>query len=99
MICEGNFIFRGIEKKDAGTFTDVSGKEIRFDSSYHLKLDEIVDGKAVERKFKFPISNTKLASDFANLQVYTPVKISFDVNIYSTRVNLVPKQLFVVEKK
>lgn len=96
MVCKGNFIFRGIEKKDAGTFTDENGKDIRYDSSYHLKLDEIVEGKAIERKFKFPISNTKLASDFTNLQVYTPVEISFDVNVYATRVTLTPKSVFIV---
>lgn len=99
MICKGSFIFRGLEKREAGTFKDDNGNEIKYSSSYLVKVDEIVEGKALERRFKFDLTNSKLASDFSNLQIYTPVEISFDVNIYPKSVTLVPKQLFVVEKK
>lgn len=96
MNCKGNFVFRGIEKKDAGTFTDVSGNKISYDSSYHVKVDEVVDGKIQERKFKFPSAEGKLANDFMNLQPYTPVEINFEINIYATRISLTPKSVFVV---
>lgn len=96
MNCKGNFIFRGIEKKDAGSFTDQLGNNVTYNSSYHVKVDEIVDGKINERKFKFPVDNTKLANDFSNIQPYTPIEISFDLNIFATKIALVPKSVFVV---
>ena len=96
MNCKGRFIFRYIEKKEAGSFTDENGKEIRYDSSFNLKLDEIVDGKPVERKFKIPLSDKNLANDFFNLKPYYPCEVTFDINIYANSVKLTPKQVLAV---
>lgn len=96
MNCKGRFIFRYIEKKDAGSFKDENGKEIRYDSSYNLKLDEIVDGKPTERKFKIPLSNNGLANDFFNLEPYSTCEVVFDINLYANSVKLIPKQVIAV---
>lgn len=96
MNCKGRFIFRYIEKRDAGSFTDDNGKEVRYDSSYNLKLDEIVEGKPVERKFKIPLSNNSLANDFFNLEPYSACEVTFDINLYANSVKLTPKQVIAV---
>ena len=96
MNCKGRFIFRYIEKKEAGSFTDENGREIRYDSSYNLKLDEIVEGKPVERKFKIPLTDKNLANDFFNLEAYSPCEVTFDISLFANSVKLTPKQVLAV---
>ena len=90
MICEGNFVYKGIEKRDGGEFENDKGQLIKFDSCYQVTVDEIQDGKAEERKFKFPIKYSSLYEQFKSLKLYQSVIISFDVELYKTNVKLVP---------
>ena len=93
MKCAGRFIYRGIEKKDAGSFTNDNGQTISYDSSYQVKLDEIVDGKPQERKFKFPTKEKKLADSFNDLEPYSKCEITFNVNIFANSIRLIPLEV------
>ena len=91
MECKGKFVFRSIEKKEAGSFTNENGVKVDYPSSYQIKVDEMIDGKPQERRFKFDIGNKRLADVFYNFDTYTICEITFDVNIYASSVKLVPK--------
>ena len=40
MICKGVVVFKGIGKREAGTFTDNTGRDIKYDASYQVSFDE-----------------------------------------------------------
>lgn len=90
MICKGVVVYKGIEKREGGTFKGADGREIRYDSSYVVKFDEINKGIANERKLKFPASNTYLHNKFADLEIYTKIYIECDVVFSANACKLVP---------
>lgn len=90
MKCQGDFIFKGIEKKDGGEFTNDKGQKIVFKPTYQISLDEIVNGKAEPRTFKFPVENQLLADKFKSLKIYNAILVDFNIELYKTNVKLVP---------
>lgn len=90
MKCEGEFIFRGIETREGGEFTNDRGQLIKFSPSYQIKLDEVVGTKTEERTFKFPIENKELAEKFRRLKIYEDILIQFKVDLYKSSVKLIP---------
>lgn len=99
MNCKGNFVFKGVEKKDGGTFTDDKGKDVKYDACYLLKVDEIIDGKANDRRFRIALDNKNIVETLKNVSLYTAITITFDVVIYATRVRLIPSVIEVVGEK
>lgn len=98
MKCEGNFIYKGIEERKGGEFTNEKGRVIKFDPAFKVTLDEISNGKVDTRVFTFPIKNTELADKFKSLKLYSDIIVAFDVVIFSNNVRLVPYDL-VFEKE
>ena len=90
MNCNGVFNFRGIEKREGGSFTNSEGKVIDYKPSYVVFVDEDVNGKIFERKFKFPIENEALYRKFSELDIYDKIEVYFDINFIGTSVRLVP---------
>ena len=91
MICNGVVVFKGIGKRDGGKFTDSSGREITYDSSYVVNFDERNNsGEINQRKLKFPSSNTYLYNKFAGIEPYTQIYIECDVVFSQNSVKLVP---------
>lgn len=90
MRCKGIVMYKGIEKRDGGTFKNDKGQDINYDSSYVVKFDEIVENKINERKLKFPSSNKVLFEKFSGLRPYTEVLIDCDVVLSANTCKLVP---------
>lgn len=90
MKCEGEFVFKGIETKEGGEFTNERGQLIKFSPTNQIKLDEIVGTKTEERTFKFPVENKELAEKFKKLKIYENIIIEFNIELYKTSVKLVP---------
>lgn len=90
MICQGEFVFKGIEEREGGEFVNSQGRVIKFDESYIVKVDEIIDNKAQEQNFKFKKSNKKLAEDFKAFKMYDDILITFNVDLYKSSVKLTP---------
>lgn len=90
MKCEGNFIYKGIEERKAGEFTNERGQVIKFDSAFKITLDEIDESKVKTRVFTFPKNNIELAEKFKDLKLYSDIIVAFDVLIFGNNVKLVP---------
>ena len=80
MRSKGVVMYKGIEKREGGTFKS-NGEDVKYDSAYVIKFDEIIDGKINEKKLKFPTSNKVLYDKFAEMNPYTQAEITCDVNI------------------
>ena len=90
MYCKGIVMYKGIEKRDGGTFKNAQGQDVNYDSSYIVKFDEIIDNKINERKLKFPVSNKVLYDKFSKLEPYTQVEVVCDVVLSQNSCKLVP---------
>lgn len=87
---EGSFIFKGLGERAGGKFTNNQGREITYHSANTIKVDELLNGKPVERFFKFSKDDTSLKEKFEKIDLYADVTIVFDVKIYNNSVSLVP---------
>lgn len=97
MKCTGNFIFKCLEKRESGTFTNEQGKSVNYNSSYCIKVDQIEEGKINERKFKFSCNNKELADKFYKLQPYNSIKITFEVSLYASNCRVLPIDVELVQ--
>lgn len=89
MKCVGKFKFKGLVKREAGSFTNDKGQEINYSESYLLKVDESTDKGIYERGFKIP-SDSDLVIPLSKLQPYQDITLEFEVNFYSNSVRVVP---------
>lgn len=97
MKCEGNVIYKGIEKREGGTFKNAQGQDITYDSSYLIKIDEVINDKIDERKLKFPSTNVELFNKFKAIEPYTKVKLFCDVVISNTICKLIPTDVNIIK--
>lgn len=96
----GAFVFKSISKRDGGSFTNEKGQVVNYDGSYIIQCDDNVNGKVIERLFKFPINNNELFKKLENLKVYSKILINFDIVLYGngSQVKLVATDVVVQEK-
>lgn len=90
MKCKGNFVYKSLEKRSGGEFTNDKGQVIKYDEAYILKVDEETDNGIMERKFKFPTTNKVFSDILRELEPYTRVCIEFDVSLFNNQVRLLP---------
>ena len=90
MKCEGNFYFKGIEEKKGGEFTSSSGQKIVYSPTYQLKVDEVINEKAVERTFKFSHKNNELFNKFRTFKLYDNILVAFDIFVFKNQIRLIP---------
>lgn len=93
MICKGEFIFRGIERREGGNFINEKGDTISYKPSYKVKVDEVTEKGVFERVLKVAEENTELINNFQMLDNYQKIIITFDVTFYGTKISLVPKDV------
>lgn len=86
----GKFVYKGLEKKDGGEFTNDKGQNIKYDASYQLKLDEDVEGSINERKLKISVNNTGLISALQKLKPYQEIELECDIILYPSSAKVVP---------
>lgn len=98
MKCEGNFIYKGIEKRKSGEFTNERGRVIKYDTAYKVTVDEVNNGTVFTRVFTFPEKNVDLFNKFKELTLYSNIIIAFDVLIFGNNVKLVPYDM-IFEKE
>lgn len=75
MKCEGNVVFKSIEKREGGNFKGSSGEMLSYPAAYVVKFDENIDGNISERKAKFPDTNVALYTKFKTLDPYTKINL------------------------
>lgn len=90
MKATGKVIFKGVEYKEQGSFVNSQNKVVNYPAKYKVKVDENVDGKIYERNLNVSADNMALVKRFQELQAYTPIMLECDVQIYMSRVTLVP---------
>jgi len=90
MQATGKVIFKGIEYKEPGSFVNSQNKVVNYPASYKIKIDENVDGKIYERSMKIAESDMALVKRFQELKAYTPIVLECRVEMYASRVSLVP---------
>lgn len=93
MICKGEFVFKGVEKRDAGSFTNDKGQAVNYDMAYVLKVDEISENGIFERKLKIDKANSVLLSKLKNLKPYDKMNLICDVVLYGSNARVIPVDL------
>ena len=89
MKCQGNFIFKTLTHRAAGTFKNTDGVDVNYPSAYVLKVDEVSEnGDINERKFKIDEKNTILVNTLKSLESYQKIELIFEVTLFTSRVSL-----------
>ena len=86
----GKVIYKSLESRDGGEFVNDRGQQIKFDSSYLLKVDENVDGEINERRLKVDKNNLGLLEQLKSIKPYTEIELECDVKMYSNSCKLIP---------
>ena len=98
MKCVSEFIYKSLEKRDGGKFTNEKGDVIEYNNSYVLKVDESTSKGIYERKFKFPVSNVQLVNKIKEIEkLYTKILIEFDVELYGSQARVTPTDISVAQ--
>ena len=93
MQCKGEFVFKSLEKRDAGTFKNSAGQDINYDMAYVLKVDESTYNGIFERKLKVDKENTTLLNKVKNLKPYDKIFLICDIVMYGSNARVVPIDL------
>ena len=89
MKCVGKFKFKGLVKREGGSFTNDKGQEINYNASYLLKVDESTENGIYERGFKVA-DDSSLVPSLLQLKPYQDITLEFDVILYNSSIKLVP---------
>ena len=90
MKCKGEFVYKSMEKREGGSFTNDKGQAINYDMAYVLKVDEVSQNGIFERKLKIDKNNTVLLNKLQNLKPYDRIMLICDVSLYGANAKVVP---------
>lgn len=93
MQARGKFIFKGLERKDGGKFTNERGQQVDYAESYQLKVDENVDGVIDERKLKVAITNDVLVQKLMKKKAYDEIELLCEIRFYGSFARVIPVDL------
>ena len=97
MKAKGIFMFKGIQDRKAGEFTDKdSGEVVKYDASKILVVDDIEVTPSHERRFKMNKDNKQLLQDLSLVEPYTKIELVFDVILYSANAKVEPVSFEIV---
>lgn len=98
MKAKGIFMFKNIQVREKGSFTNKeTGEVIDYGACHILVADEIEENnKITERRFKISNEDTFFIKDLESLEPYTKIKIEFDVTLYSSNAKVTPTGFEVV---
>ena len=89
----GELMYKSIEQRDGGTFTNDKGQNIKYDPCYILKVDNIEGSKIEELKIKIPTENRSLVEKLKSFPPYTKIKLDFVFEIKSNNVKIIPTEV------
>ena len=89
----GEFVYKGVDKREGGSFTNANGQAINYDMAYILKVDEITPEGIYERKLKIDKSNTTLLNKLNSLKPYDHINLSCDIVMYGSVARVIPVDL------
>ena len=90
--CQGKFKFKGIEKREGGSFVNDKGRKIDYDESYSLKVDEETENGIYERVFRIK-KDSEIVDDLLLVKPYTNIILEFEIRFYGRNINVVPVSL------
>lgn len=90
MKCRGEFVFKSIEKREGGSFTNDKGQSVNYDMAYLLKVDEVSQNGINERKLKIDKNNTVLLNKLQNVKPYDKINLICDVVLYGANAKVIP---------
>lgn len=90
MKCKGEFVFKSVEKRDGGSFTNDKGQAVNYDMAYILKVDELTSEGIYERKLKIDKANSVLLSKLQNFKPYDKIILVCDVVLYGANARVIP---------
>lgn len=92
MKAKGIFMFKSIQDREKGAFTNKqTGEVVEYDACKVLVCDEIGEDNSIkERRFKISNDNVSLINDLSVLDPYTKIEIVFDVAIYTSNAKIIP---------
>lgn len=97
MKAKGLFMFKGVQDRKAGEFTNKdTGEVIKYDASKILIVDELDGSVAHERRFKISKDNKEFFQDLSILEPYTKIELTFSVVLYSSNAKLEPESFQIV---
>ena len=93
MRAKGIFMFKNIQEREKGSFTNKeTGEVIEYDSCYILVVDEIEENnKITERRFKIDKKDNSLVSELSVIEPYTKMELTFNVTLYSSNAKITPE--------
>ena len=86
-------VFKGVNKRDGGEFTNDKGQIVQYDPSYVVKFDENINGEIQERRLKFPITNKALYHKLSELDPYSKFTLLCDVQLFSANAKVLPMDM------
>ena len=90
MKARGEFVYKCLEKKDGGEFTNDKGQSIKYKPSYSLKVDEVTEQGIYERKLKIGEGQTQLVDTLKKLKPYERIELECDIEMYQNSAKVVP---------
>lgn len=93
MKCRGNFVYKGIEEKQGGEFTNDKGQTIKYDGSYSLKVDEVTESGVNEIRLKIPLTNKALFDKLKTKKIYDNIVLDCEVQLSTSYARVVPIDL------
>lgn len=99
MKARGEFVFKGLEKRDGGEFTNERGQNVKYGESYVLKVDEVLEDSINERKLKVDPKNIALVDSLKKLKPYDKIELECDIQLYQNSAKVVPVSIVTANNK
>ena len=93
MRCKGEFVFKSVDKREGGSFTNDKGQAVNYDMAYVLKVDELTQNGIFERKLKIDKANSVLLNKLQNIKPYDKINLVCDVVLYGANARVIPIDL------
>lgn len=84
MKCSNEVVFKGVEEREGGVFTNDKGQEIAYKKAYVVRFDENDALGVSEKKVKFDGDKIDLYTKFKGLKVYDRITLIFNVVIQNS---------------
>lgn len=85
MKCQDNVVFKSVEERAGGSFTNDKGQAVNYDKAYVVRFDqENEKGVLSEHKAKFKGDNAQLFTKFKSLKAYDKINLIFEVSIQNS---------------